>query len=143
MLDVNWTMPVVLVSVIVYLILMNKFLFKPLLQFMEARDKGVRDNLDEAARLRREAEGALSGYDSALESARRDMTEQAATLQRAMEAKQREQIEQARTEAQTLTAESQATISRETEEARGRLRDTAQDLAQLVVVKLLGREVRR
>jgi F-type H+-transporting ATPase subunit b len=143
MLDVNWTMPVVLVSVIVYLILMNKLLFKPLLEFMEARDKGIRDNLDEAGRLRRESEGALTGYSAALESARRDMTEQAAALQRAMEAKQREQLEQARNEAQTLTAEAQATIGRETQEARGRLRDTARELAQLVVAKLLGREVRR
>ena len=52
MLDINWTLPVALVSVIVFLVLMNKILFKPLIQFMDARDKGIRDNLEEAARLR-------------------------------------------------------------------------------------------
>jgi F-type H+-transporting ATPase subunit b len=143
MLDVNWTLPVVLISVIVFLILMNKILFKPLLQLLDARDKSIRDNLDQAARLRQEAESALTGYESALDNARRDLTEQAAAVQRAMDAKQREQIEQARTEAHTLVAEAQATISRETQEAHGRLAETARDLAQLVVVKLLGREVRR
>jgi F-type H+-transporting ATPase subunit b len=143
MLDVNWTLPIVLVSVMVFLVLMNKILFKPLMQFMDARDKGIRDQLDEAARLRQEAERALSGYESAIDTARRDMTEQAAAVQRAMDAKQREHIEQARNEAQTLVAEAQATVSHETQEARSRLVDTARELARLVVVKLMGREVGR
>jgi F-type H+-transporting ATPase subunit b len=143
MLEVNWTLPVVLVSVIVYLVLMNQLLFKPLLRFMDARDKGIRDDLDEATRLRHEAESALTGYEAAIDAARRDMTEQAAAVQRAMDAKQREQIEQARQQARTLVEEAQATIARETQGARGRLADTARELAQLVVVKLMGREVRR
>jgi F-type H+-transporting ATPase subunit b len=143
MLEVNWTLPVVLVSVIVYLVLMNRILFKPLLRFMDARDKGIRDNLDEATRLRQEAESALAGYETAIDAARRDMTEQAAAVQRAMEAKQREQVEQARHQAHTLVEEAQATIARETQEVRSRLADTARELAQLVVVKLMGREVRR
>ena len=143
MLDINWTLPVALVSVIVFLILMNKILFKPLIQFMDARDKGIRDNLEEAARLRQQAESALTTYESAIGTARRDMAEQAAAVQRAMDAKQREQIEQARNEAHTLVAEAQATITRETQEARTRLVDVARELARLVVVKLMGREVRR
>lgn len=143
MLDVNWTLPVVLVSVIIFLVLMNKILFKPLIEFMDARDKSIRDNLDEAARLRQEAESALTGYESAIDIARRDMAEQAAAVQRAMDAKQREQIEQARNEAHTLVAEAQATITREVQEARSRLVDTARELARLVVVKLMGREVSR
>jgi len=143
MLDVNWTLPVAFVSVIIFLVLMNKMLFKPLIQFMDARDKGIRDDLEEAARLRQQAEGALSAYESAISVARRDMAEQAAAVQRAMEAKQREQIEQARGDAHTLVADAQATITRETQEARTRLVDTARELARLVVVKLMGREVRR
>ena len=143
MLDVNWTLPVVLVSVIIFLVLMNKILFKPLIQFMDARDKGIRDNLDEAARLRREAESALTSYESAIDTARRDMAEQAAAVQRAIDAKQREQIEQARNEAHTLVAEAQSTITHEVQEARTRLVDTARELARLVVVKLMGREVSR
>jgi F-type H+-transporting ATPase subunit b len=113
------------------------------LQFVEARDKGVRDDLDEAARLRQQAEGALTTYESALGAARRDMTEQAVAVQRAVEAKQREQIEQARHEANTLVAEAQATIGRETEEARARLTSEARGLARLVAAKLIGREVIR
>jgi F-type H+-transporting ATPase subunit b len=142
-LDINWTLPVALVSVIVFLVLMNKILFKPLIQFMDARDKGIRDNLDEAARLRQQAESALTSYEAAIGAARRDMAEQAAAVQRAMDAKQREQIEQARNEAHTLAVTAQATITRETQEARSRLVDAARELARLVVVKLMGREVSR
>jgi F-type H+-transporting ATPase subunit b len=143
MLDVDWTLPVALVSVIIFLILMNKILFKPLLQFMDARDKGIRDDLEEAARLRQQAEGALTAYESALGAARRDMAEQAAAVQRAMDAKQREQIEQARNEASTLVADAQATIARETQEVRTRLAAEARELARLAVAKLMGRGVAR
>jgi F-type H+-transporting ATPase subunit b len=143
MLDIDWTLPVALVSVIIFLVLMHKILFKPLLQFMDARDQRIRDDLEEAARLRQQAESAVVTYESALGAARRDMAEQAIGVQRAIDAKQREQIEQARSEANILVAEAQATIARETQEARSRLAAEARDLARLVVAKLMGREVTR
>jgi F-type H+-transporting ATPase subunit b len=143
MLDINWTLPVALVSVIVFLVLMNKILFKPLIQFMDARDKGIRDNLEAAAGLRQQAESALTAYESDIGAARRDMAEQTAAVQRAMDAKQREQIEQARTAANTLVADAQGTIAREAGEARNRLAAEARELARLVAAKLIGREVRR
>jgi F-type H+-transporting ATPase subunit b len=143
MLDIDWTLPVSLVSVVIFLVLMNKLLFRPLMQFMDTRNKGIRDDLEEAARLRQQAEDALSTYESALGTARRDMAEQAAALQRGMDGKQREQIEQARSAANTLVAEAQTTIARETEEARHRLAAEARELARLVAAKLIGREVRR
>jgi F-type H+-transporting ATPase subunit b len=143
MLDIDWTLPVALVSVIIFLVLMQQILFKPLLQFMDARDKQIRDDLGEATRLRQQAESALATYVSALSAARRDMAEQAIAVQRAIDAKQREQLEHARSGATTLVAEAQATIAREAQEARTRLAGEARDLARLVVTKLMGREVRR
>lgn len=143
MLDIDWTLLVALVSVIVFLVLMNKLLFRPLLQFMEAREKGIHDDLETAAQLRQQAGSALTTYESALAAARREMTEQAAAVLHSMEAKQREQIEGARAEANALVAEAQATIARETQEARLRLADEARALARLVAAKLIGREVTR
>jgi F-type H+-transporting ATPase subunit b len=143
MLDVDWTLPVALVSVIIFLILMNKILFRPLMQFMAAREKGILDDLDEASRLRQQAESALTTYESALAAARREMAEQASAVQRTIEAKQREQIEAARNEANAMVAGAQATIAGETRAARARLADEARELARLVVAKLMGREVTR
>jgi F-type H+-transporting ATPase subunit b len=143
MLEVDWTLPVALVSVIIYLLLMNKILFKPLSRFMEARDKGIHDDLAEASRLRQQAETALMTYEGALAAARRELAEQAVGAQRAMEAQQRAIIEQARSEANQMARDAQATIARETETARARLADEARKLARLVVAKLMGREVTR
>jgi F-type H+-transporting ATPase subunit b len=143
MLDIDWTLPVALVSVVTFLFLMNKILFKPLLQLMESRDKGIHGDLEEATHLRQQAEAALTTYESALAAARREMAEQLAAVQRTVESKQREQIEQARHEAAALVAEAQATIARETQEARLRLAAQARELARLVVAKLIGREVTR
>ena len=143
MLDIDWTLPVALVSIVIFLFLLNKILFKPLLQLMETRDKGIRDDLEEATRLRQQAEAALTTYESALAAARREMAEQLAAVQRTVEAQQREQIEQARQKANALVAEAQATIARETQEARIHLASQARELARLVVAKLIGREVTR
>ena len=143
MLDIDWTLPVALASIIVFLILMNKLLFKPLTQLMDARNKGIHNDLQEATHLRQQAEGALTTYESALGAARREMMEQAGAVQRAMEARQREQIDAARREANTMVAGAQATIAQETQEARTRLADEARELARLVVAKMMGREAMR
>jgi F-type H+-transporting ATPase subunit b len=143
MLEIDWTLPVALVSVIVFLFLMSKILFKPLSEFMERRDRGVEDDLAEARRLRQQAEAALTTYESSLAEARRQMAEEAITTQRTMEAQQREVVEQARGEASQIVTEAQATIARETEAARVRLVDAARHLAQLLVAKLMGREAAR
>jgi F-type H+-transporting ATPase subunit b len=143
MLDIDWTLPVALVSVVIFLLLMNKIFFKPLVQLIESRDQGIHGDLEEATRLRQQAEAALTAYESALAGARREMAEQLGAVQRMVEATQREQIDQARREATTLAAEAQATIARETQEARLRLAAQARELARLVVAKLIGREVTR
>jgi F-type H+-transporting ATPase subunit b len=143
MLEVDWTLPVALMSVVIYLFLMRKIFFKPLSQFMEARDKGIQDDLTAASHLRQQAETALMTYEGALAAARRELAEQTAAAQRAMEARQREIMEQARNEANQIAADAQATIARETEEARARLANEARELARLVVAKLMGREARR
>src|SRR5918992_2097110 len=128
MLDIDWTLPVALVSIIVFLILMNKLLFKPLTQLMDARNRGIHDDLQEATHLRQQAEGALTTYESALGAARREMMEQAGAVQRAMEARQRGQIDAARREANTMVAGAQATVAEEAREAPRRHADQAQRL---------------
>ena len=139
MLDLNWTMPVAFVSVIVFLILMHRILFKPLSQFVGAREKGIEDDLGEATRLRQQAETELTAYEAALAAARREAAEQAAAAQRAMEAKQREIIEGARTQAAAMVTEAQTSIAQQAEESRLRLAAETRELAQRVVAKLIGR----
>jgi F-type H+-transporting ATPase subunit b len=143
MLEIDWTLPVALISVMVFLFLMKRLLFKPLGDFMAMRDKGIEDDLGEARRLGLEAEAALTTYDATLGDARRHMAEEAVATQRTMEAQQREIIERARDEAGQMVSEAQATVARETEEARVRLADMARNLARLLVAKLLGREAAR
>ena len=110
---------------------------------MDARSKGIRDDLEEAARLRQQAEDALATYESALGTARRDMGEEAAAMQRALDSSSASRSSRPVPTANILVAEAQATIARETDEARNRLTAAARELARLVVVKLIGREVRR
>jgi F-type H+-transporting ATPase subunit b len=143
MLEIDWTLPVALISVMVFLFLMKRLLFKPLGDFMAMRDKGIEDDLGEARHLRLEGEAALTTYDATLGEARRHMAEEGVATQRTMEAQQREIIERARSEASQMVSEAQATVARETEEARVRLADMARNLARLLVAKLLGREAAR
>ena len=139
MLEIGLTLPIAFISVIIFLVLLNRILFKPLVQFMEGREKGIEQNLAEAAGMRQQAEAALTTYEAALAAARRDEAEQMAAAQRAMEAQQREIIERARNEAGTMVAEAQARITGETEEARGRIVTEAPELARLLAAKLVGR----
>ncbi|MGH8630087.1 MAG: ATP synthase F0 subunit B [Burkholderiales bacterium] len=139
MLDVDWSFPLAFLSVLIFLVLMHKIFFKPLRRHMEQREKRIDDDLAEGARLRQQAEAALTTYQTVVATARREAVDQTAATQRAMEAKQREIVEGARGEAATLVADAQATLAREAEETRARLATEAHELARLVAAKLVGR----
>lgn len=139
MLDLDWSLLVSLISVGVFIVLLQTIFFKPLGQFMEAREHTIEHDLAEAARLRRQAEGALDTYQAALMAARREAAEQMSGVQRSVEARQRELIDRARVEGAAIVTEAQATIARDAAEARAQLSTEAQQLAQQVVAKLVGR----
>ena len=116
---------------------LGMFGWKPIMAALDARQKGIQDNIDEARRQRDEADALLAEYREQLAEGRRraqamvaEGREAADTLRKELEAKARE-------ETQTMLANARREISREREAAVEAVRRESVDVALAVASRLL------
>ncbi len=129
-----WT----LLTFLTLFFLLAKFAWKPLLGSLEARRKGIQDNIDEARRQREEAEKLLAQHREQLAEGRRqaqvvvaETRATAETLRKQLEAKARE-------ETQAMLANARREIDRERQAAVEAVRAESVEIALAVASRLLG-----
>lgn len=123
------------------LFILQRFAYKPLVGMLEARSARIRNDLDEARRLREESEGDRENYRQQLNRARDEargiLDEANATALRIRE--------QAQADAETQNAaalrRAQDAIEREKEQAIGELRREVADLAIMAATHVVGRSL--
>jgi len=127
-----------LVNIIILVVLLRIFLWKPVLGILEKRRQTIQDDLDQAARTNREAQAAKAEYASALAGARR---ESAALVEQA-KARADQQAEailtQAGAEADAIREKAQADAQAQKEQLLTEARDELADLAILAAAHLMG-----
>lgn len=123
---------------LVMLAVLGRFAWKPLLGALEAREKGIQDEIDEAKRRRDEAERVLAEHQAQLAEGRRqaqavvaESREAAAKLHKELEAKARE-------EAQSILEAARRDIRRERDAAVEAVRREAVELALAAAERLVG-----
>lgn len=123
---------------LVMLAVLGRFAWKPLLGALEAREKGIQNEIDEAKQQREEAEKLLAEHKEQLAKGRRqaqaavaESREAAAKLQKELEAKARE-------EAQSILEAARRDIRRERDAAVEVVRGEAVELALAAAERLVG-----
>jgi len=119
----------------------TKLLFKPYLAMREARDAGITGARDEADRMAAEADGQLADYETKLASARAKAHAEQQKIRAEAATHEQEVTGKARAEALAAIESSKAKVHEETEAARAELLPKADELANQIVGKLLGRSV--
>ncbi len=130
-----------LINFLVLVVILYKFLFKPLTKFMENRAEGIRNSLDEAKRARDEVVRARAEYEESLRTARQE----AATLRQRMDreiAEERERLMQhSREEAQRLLSQARTEIEQEVRRAKSELRKEVVHTSVSAAEQLLQRSI--
>ena len=102
---IDWfTFAAQIFNFLVLVLLLKRFLYKPIVKAMEERERRIASQIDEAARQRQEAQAQAEQYrrnNLALEEAKRDMLAQAATE---VEGRRKQLVEQAREEVREMSA---------------------------------------
>jgi F-type H+-transporting ATPase subunit b len=129
---------VLLVNFLVLLWLLNKILFKPLLNVFEEREDSVRRALEAAREMEARKEGAM-------EEMRKGLAEAAARSKETFEAlkaeglqRQREALERANHEASSIAEQAREDLRKEAEKARKALRADVEKFSDVIVGKLVG-----
>lgn len=128
-----WT----LIVFVALLVVLGKLAWGPILQAVEAREKGIQSALDEAARRNEEAARLLAEHKEQLADARRQSNDLIAEGRAAGESVRREIEERARSEGQAIVERARAEIQRERDAALEALRRESVELALAAASRLI------
>lgn len=130
-----------IISFGILLWVLYKYAFPPLLETLETRERKIRESLEQAERLRVEAERRMQEYEAKLSVASRDAE---AVLIQAKERAQRlldENEQRLVAEAERVKADAAREIDQERRKAIQEIRNQATDLALLVAEKVVERSL--
>ena len=128
-----WTMGVF----VLLLVILWRFAWGPILKAVEAREKGIQDSLDEAARRNQEASELLDEHKRQLADARRQANDLLQEGKAAGDSLRREIEEKARSEAQAMVERARVDIARERDAALDTLRRESVELALAAASRLI------
>jgi F-type H+-transporting ATPase subunit b len=134
----NLTLLIQDIAFFVLLFLIARYLYRPIVQVLEARTKRIQDGLRAAEEARKDREAAEREHQQLLDQARKEgqalldrIAKQGEDLRKELEAKAREQAE-------ALVAKARAEIQQERQQAVQDLRSQVADLAVMAAGRIIG-----
>jgi len=126
---------------LIFLILLNKILIKPLRAHMETRNSKVENNLSSSERDQKEAMGYITQYEDSLSEIRRENNERIVSLQKEITNESLKKQAEIKENASKDLEQARSRISTEATRARSELKEMANDLASQIANRLAGRNV--
>jgi F-type H+-transporting ATPase subunit b len=142
LINLDKSLIVQVINFVILLILLQKFLYKPLLAKMEERTSAIKRSLDEAQAARAEAVRQQEENAAQLRAAYAEAAAIRDQALREAEEAGRKQLEAAQTQSRKLVEDTKAQLDGEIRRAREELRRETTDLALAVAEKLVRRTLR-
>ena len=133
-----WTALFILLNTLTIYFVAKKFLFKPVMQIIEDRQKEIDDLYDSAGRDRQEAELLRQQYTEKLADAQQTGERLVKEAVARGQAREDEILRQARSEADAIMAKAEADIAREKKKAVNDAKDEIAGLAMEIAGKVVG-----
>ena len=130
-----------LVNFVVLLIILQRFLYKPMLTMLNRRQERIRESMDYADRVKKEAERAQADYEKKIEESRREAQTIIGQATQQAERAREDILSKARDEAREIKAKALTDVEYERRRVVAELRDQVAELAILAAGHVLGREL--
>lgn len=139
--NLNMTLLVQMVNFLILIVLLHKFLYKPLTQFLATRADGIKRSLEEAKAAREAAAKAQQEYEARIAATRREAAALRESAVREVEEERQRLLKVSRDEAARLLTEAKAQIEQEVKRAKAELRAEVVGLSLGVAERLIGRSL--
>ncbi|MEO2068772.1 MAG: ATP synthase F0 subunit B [Desulfurobacteriaceae bacterium] len=137
---IDWTLAVQAVNFLVFMVLINKFLFQPLLNLMEEREKELGSHHSEVEALRKKAEELLKEVDELLNGAKAKAKKIIDEAVKEAKAERDRILKAAQEEATAKVEEAKKEIWQGFESEKAKIEAEAEKIADEVVRKILGKK---
>ena len=135
--DINATLPLMAIQVVVLTYLLNSLFFKPVGNVVEKREKFVSSNLIEAKKKLSEVEKLEADLLNQLQTARTEALKIVNEAEKDSDKLYQEAIELATNEANSSKEKARLEIENQTSSARQQIVKQADDLSELIVNRLI------
>lgn len=141
MIEINETFFIQLVNFLIMVFFLNHFLFKPVLEMVERRNKKMRSLSSDAAKSENNAQKAIDEYDAKMGKMRKETSRILMEARQQAVAEQEKILSSARKGFKSQMEEAIAKIQSESKEASGVLQAEAESISRQMVARLLGRSM--
>ena len=141
MVEINLTIVIQVVQFLILVFILNRILFKPISRAIEERDGRI-DAWEEKTRtLQETVRTKIESYEKELVEVRARAQEEQEQISNELKEREEEKVGAVFKEAAQIVASTKQTLQEETERLRQELRRQAEEMAQMVTEKVLGRKV--
>ena len=139
--ELNWTFVFQILNTFILYLLLKKFLFAPVTEVIEAREKSISDSLNDAERISNEAEKFKTEYYEKLQSAEEEGREIVSIATKNADDKSSRILKEAREAAEKQKEKAEADMALERKKVINEVKDEISSLAILAATKVLESEV--
>ena len=136
-----WTLIAQLLNLFIQVMLIKKFLFKPIREILAKRKALADAELADAAKAKEEAESLKSEYEESMKQARDKANDILNTAQKSASQQSEEIIREANAQAVSIKAKAERDIEQERRKAVNEIKDEIGDMAMEIAGKVIGREI--
>ncbi len=141
MIDINLSLLIQMANFLIFLILMNFVLYRPIRRIVAQRKKMMAEKQEEIERLEARAVTAVRGYEQKLQESRRDGLEKIKDLKAAAYEEEKDLLRNISEEAAEQLQKMRTQIQKDISVARDALRDQVKAFSVQLAQKILGRSI--
>lgn len=136
-----WTLIAQLLNLFIQMMLIKKFLFKPIKEVLAKRKAAADAEIADATKAKEEAESLKSEYEANMKQARDKANDILNTAQKSAAQQSEEIIREANAQAVSIKSKAERDIEQERRKAVNEIKDEIGDMAMEIAGKVIGREI--
>ena len=141
LIEINWSIIMIWITVIVLFLVLKKFFFEKVKNFMETRSNSIQDAFDSAEAVNRRADEKMQNYTKRIANVEAEGREIIRDAKIKADAQAREIIEAANKQATEIMNKAEKNIEREKQTAMEEMRTEVAALAMLAAERIVEREI--
>ena len=141
LIEINWSIVMIWITVIVLFLVLKKFFFEKVKNFMETRSNSIQDAFDSAEAENRRADEKMQNYTKRIANVEAEGREIIRDAKIKADAQAREIIEDANKQATEILNKAEKNIEREKQKAMEEMRKEVAALAMLAAERIVEREI--
>ncbi len=141
LIEINWSLVMIWITVIVLFLVLKKFFFEKVRNFMETRSNSIQDAFDSAEAVNRRADEKMQNYTKRIANVEAEGREIIRDAKIKADAQAREIIEDANRQAAEMLNKAERNIEREKQKAMEEMRREVAALALMAAERIVEREI--